>query len=269
MPSLSVTSWNVEHFRGESRRLTRVVEVLQAGPTDVVALYEVEAEEAYDGLTSGLPGYQWHITEGPQTQEIMVGVQGGLTAMFSQRLEFKSSTSVLRPGALVTVTKDGARFPLLFLHTKSLPDPRGFGIRTHQLEQAFALKKALDRKSRQLGDGPANFVFCGDLNSMGMDLSFSTFDIPATEEIARLARASAKRGMRLASKSHPATWYGAGTLPPSDLDQVVAAKHLVLSGTADAEVAVEGWPDEPTEAKRKRWIKNYSDHAVLRFEISA
>ena len=98
--AFSVASWNVEHFRsqGVSSRASDVVAFLSAQRPDVFALYEVEGSETYDALVSLMPKYTFHITEGRQVQEILVGVRHGLTAFFTQRTEFRSgdySTSTL------------------------------------------------------------------------------------------------------------------------------------------------------------------------------
>ena len=44
--------------------------------------------------------YFFHITEGPQTQEILVGVKSGFSPFFTQRVEFKGGNPRLRPSAL-------------------------------------------------------------------------------------------------------------------------------------------------------------------------
>src|SRR5512137_700630 len=123
--AFSVASWNVEHFKGVPGRVQRVVEFMSAQAPDVFALYEVEGAEVFQALVGRMPNYTFHITEGPQVQEILLGVRHGLSAFFTQKLEFKSGVTALRPGALLTVTIEGAHYPLLFLHTASGNDPRG------------------------------------------------------------------------------------------------------------------------------------------------
>jgi hypothetical protein len=109
-----------------------------------LALYEVEGKEIFEELTKKLPSYSFHITEGPQVQEILLGVNPALTAFFTQRTEFNAGVSLLRPGALLTVTVDRANYPMLFLHTKSGDDPRGLGLRDDMLVRAFDFRRALD-----------------------------------------------------------------------------------------------------------------------------
>lgn len=58
-----------------------------------------------------MPGYQFHITEGRQTQEILVGVRNKFTAFFTQRLEFTGGNTFLRPGALLTLSVEGEDYP--------------------------------------------------------------------------------------------------------------------------------------------------------------
>ena len=64
--AFSLASWNVEHFRNPDSRVDRVVDFLvDLGPPDVFALYEVEGKEVFDELVAKMPGYTFHITERP------------------------------------------------------------------------------------------------------------------------------------------------------------------------------------------------------------
>ena len=75
--------------------------------------------------------------------------------------------------------------------------------------------------------------------------------------------------MRLLTKDEPATWSNGSqsSLRPSNLDHVVAADHLEFKGFSGAEVKVLGWPKLSTAASQDEWIENYSDHALLYFEV--
>jgi hypothetical protein len=134
--AFSVASWNVEHFKsqGVSSRVEDVVRFLADQRADVFALYEVEGREVFDALTTLMPDYTFHITEGQQVQQILLGART-ITAFFTQKTEFRSGVSLLRPGALLTVTVDGVNYTLLFQHTKSGTDPRGLGLRDDMLER--------------------------------------------------------------------------------------------------------------------------------------
>ena len=263
--ALRVASWNVEHFKDDPGRAERVLGLLKAAKPDVFALYEVEGKGVFDPLVKAFPGYQFHITEGQQVQEILVGVKGGLTGFFSQRLEFQIGQVSLRPGSLLTVTVAGVNYSLLFLHTKSSADPIGLGLRDAQFQKAFRLKEALDAQS---SGGAANFLVLGDLNTMGLDYAAGISVAPAAE-IARLSAEAGKVGMRLLSKSHPATWSNGSRsrYQPADLDHVLASKHLVFKPLRGAEVEVLGWPTLSTAAERDAWIKANSDHGLLVFEL--
>lgn len=76
-----------------------------------------------------MPNYTFQITEGPKTQEILIGVKKTLTAFITHKTTFKSGTTHIRPGQLVTVTKNGKNYALLFLHIVSGTNPRGMGLR--------------------------------------------------------------------------------------------------------------------------------------------
>lgn len=75
--------------------------------------------EVFNTMVAQMPKYQFHITEGPQTQEVLVGVKIGFTAFFTQKIKFKSGNLYLRPGALLTLTIDGKYYSILFLNTKT------------------------------------------------------------------------------------------------------------------------------------------------------
>ncbi|HSF10653.1 MAG TPA: hypothetical protein VLA60_14685, partial [Nitrospirales bacterium] len=144
--AFSVASWNVEHFGAMTKKKAKpkkpvgpIIEFLARQHADVVAVYEVLGSTVYDTIVTVMPDYQFHITEGPQTQEILIGVKRTFSSFFTQRLEFNSGVSVLRPGALLTVQVEGKAYPLLFLHLKSLTEPRGFGLRDDQTERALKL----------------------------------------------------------------------------------------------------------------------------------
>lgn len=272
--ALSVASWNVEHFGATDKRrrspkkpIKPIIEYLASQNADVVAVYEVVSSVVYDTITEEMPNYSFHITEGPQAQEILVGVKRALSAWFTQKVAFKSGQSTLRPGALLTVSAHGKRYPLLFLHLKSLTVPKGFGLRDDMTQKAIDFRKVLDRKA--VGDEGANFIFLGDLNTMGMNLTYSKKDVSGAEEIARLVTRASKRKMDLLGKNAEATWWpGSGSrYPPSDLDHVVAAKHLRFKPFDGVPVDVRGWVQESSGSARDAWVDRYSDHALLYFEV--
>lgn len=64
-------------------------------------------------------------------------------------------------------------------------------------------------------------------------------------------------------------WNGPGASDPTtDFDHVFASKHPKFKDFGNgAEVAVRGWPDEPTDTKKGDWITKYSDHAMLYGEL--
>lgn len=275
MKAFSVASWNVEHFKGDPARVNRVVQFLNAQAPDVFALYEVEGAEIFQALVTAMPSYTFHITEGPQVQEILVGVREGLSAFFTQKVEFRSGVTSLRPGALLAITLGAQHYPILFLHTKSGSDPRGLGLRDDMLIRACDFRKVLDKASG--GIGKANYIFLGDLNTMGMKYRYvKGRDINQEEELLKLAEQAKRSNMRMLAKDEPATWSNGSTsnLKPSNLDHVIAARHLsfkswsnTLNSGVTPEVSVRGWTKESTPAKQDQWLKNYSDHALLYFEV--
>lgn len=270
----SVASWNVEHFKDDASRVGRVVQFVDDQRPDMFGLYEVEGATIFDALVTRMPEYSFQITEGPQTQEILIGVRRTMTAFITQKVEFRSGTTHMRPGQLVTVVRDGKNYGLLFLHLSSGTDARGMGLRDDMLERALDFRRTLDKAEG--GPGQARYVFLGDLNTMGLKYPFDR-SIDALTELRKWDREAArvKYGMRRLAKTHDATWFNGSTssLPPSNLDHVFASTNLRFKTFVrpddgeDAEVAVRGWVDEGSAAKKDTWIGRYSDHSLLYFEV--
>ena len=133
------------------------------------------------------------------------------------------------------------------------------------LNRALDFKKVLEAVA---GEVP-NYMFLGDLNTMGMQYKYlRERDIAADLEVLKAAKFAEGRGMRLLAKDEPATWWNGGTsLAPSNLDQVVAVEHMAFKDFSGAEVTVLGWPKEPTPSTQLAWIADYSDHGCLYMEV--
>ena len=165
----SAASWNIEHFKDDptSVRINRIVDFVKIQSPDVFGIFEVEGSTIFNALVTRMPNYIFQITEGQETQEILVGVRKTLSVFITQRTEFRSGTTRMRPGQLVTITKNDQTYCLLFLHFASGNNARGMGLRDDMLERAFEFRKALDRRAG--GDLKARYIFMGDLNTMGLD----------------------------------------------------------------------------------------------------
>lgn len=270
--AFSVASWNVEHFHGEPTRVGRVATILKDQDPDVFALYEVSGREVFSQMVETFPNYFFQITEGPQTQEILVGVRNTLTAFITQKVTFKAGATYMRPGQLLTITKDEVNYSLLFLHLASGTNPRGMGLRDEMLHRAVKFRHSLDKA---YGDRhTANYLFMGDLNTMGMKYPFDK-GIAADTELRKWdSWASRYYGMKRLEKSHENTWSGGSTssYSPSNLDHVYAAKHLKLKHFRNpqnekVDVDVRGWVNEETVEGQDRWIAEHSDHSLLYFEL--
>ncbi len=175
----------------------------------------------------------------------------------------------MRPGAFLTVGAAGTNYSLLFLHVASMRDPRGFGLRQDMLDKALEFKSVIDKAA----GGQSNFMFLGDLNAMGLDYVYGKtgnrldrVEVTAEQELQRLAYEAGKRKMRLLPKSHDVTWRDKRALR-SNLDHVVAADHLTFKKFGPAEVDVRGWPTLPGDAAQQKWNTDFSDHALLYFEV--
>lgn len=269
----SVASWNVEHFGGDPTRVARVIAFLVDQDPDIFALYEVEGAEVFQELVTQMPDYSFQITEGPQTQEILIGVRRTISAFITQKVEFRSGTTHMRPGQLVTVTVGGTQYALLFLHLASGNDPRGMGLRDDMAVRAFEFRKTLDKATP--GAERARYIFLGDLNTMGLDYPFGKA-IDAGTELRKWDKYGARKsiGMRRLQKSHPNSWSNGSTssIPASNLDHVYVTGNLSFARFPDvtggqAEGDLRGWANLPTVAAQDQWIADFSDHSLLYFEV--
>ena len=271
----SVASWNVEHFKNKKARVDRIVKFIagqDGGPgtvPDIFAIYEVEGKDVYSEFMKNFPDHHFHLTEGKQSQEIFVGVHKRLQS-------FKTGREYLRPGLLLTVQLNDVHYPILFLHIKSGSNPEDFGLRDAALLSAFSLKKALDK----LQAGPSKFMFMGDLNTMGIDdpvPNYKEMDFTSQEEIDRIKFWAEKREMKLIPKEKTlvdgelkeVTWYnGSDNYEPTNLDHVVVSKELTIKSSENGseEIALFGWP-KISENDWNDWLEDYSDHALLYFEV--
>ena len=168
----------------------------------------------------------------------------------------------------MTLTIDGIHYPILFLHTKSGNDPRGLGLRDDMLVQACEFKKTLEKAPA--AGGKANYLFLGDLNTMGMKYRYvSKRNVDPGDELVKLKAEAARFDMRILMKDEPHTWSNGSKskTPPSNLDHVIAANHLSFRPFSGTDVTVRGWPKEPTPAEQDAWIASYSDHGFLYLEV--
>lgn len=273
----SVASWNVEHFKGSSdheyeKRRAQVINFLNQQNPDIIGIYEVEGKEVFHDLTQVMPGYNFHITEGPQVQEILVGVRNNISSFFTQKIEFKSGVTVLRPGALLTITINNSSYPILFLHAKSSNDPRSYGLRDDIINKSLKFTNVLE----DIANGDlVNFIIVGDLNTMGMIMkNLRVKDIEAEQEIERIEeRARRYYDLSLLPKTSDLTWSNgsSSSLPDSNLDHVIAAEHLKFKkfekNGQEGFVDVRGWIDESSIAAKDQWIHDFSDHNLLYFEV--
>jgi exonuclease III len=268
--AFSVASWNVEHMKDADPRNAARMQFLADQRPDVLALYEVEGKEVWREVTSAFPKYSFFITEGQNTQEILVGIGPRVTGFLTQKVEFAGRNAYMRPGAFLTVRAAGTTYSLLFLHVASDNDPRGFGIRADMIARAISFRKVLDAAA----GGRANYMFLGDLNLMGMDFEhgkeagrIQRVQVTAPLELSGLGYAAAAADMRVLPKTRTATWRS--TTMTSDLDWVVAADHLQFRKfAAGNEVDVRGWPALPA-AEQVQWTRDFSDHGLLYFEVQA
>jgi exonuclease III len=261
--SISIASWNVETFNLDTTLKDKVVEHVKSQNPDIFAILEVVGADVWRYMFKEFPKHSFYITEGKQNQEILVGVHKDLRCFLTQRDEFKSGRTTLRPGPFLTVQVDDEYYTILFLHVKSISDPVGFGLRDDMIEHAFNLKKSLDKVPEAKGN--AKFLFMGDLNTMGMNLTYLK-DVKESEEIDRLEKRANRRGMTLLQKDYNQTWTKNGLY--SDLDHVVASNSIKFKTWNGNNVKVLGW-NQYTQgsAKFDEFVNRISDHCSIYCEI--
>jgi len=135
------------------------------------------------------------------------------------------------------------------------------------LTRAIQFRKVLN-KSETSPNG-ANYLFMGDLNTMGMYYPYDA-SIHVDVELKRNDNlASRYYGMKRLKKSHLYTYCNGSnsSIPKSDLDHVYASKHLQFRKFAESEVQVSGWVDTSSDAELDKWIQDYSDHSLMYLEI--
>lgn len=263
----SILSWNIEHFKDSPERVKTVVGYLNKWKPDVFGLFEIEGKQIFRMMMSEFPQYAMFITEGQQSQEILVACRKSFqTITFQQKREFTTGNPRLRPGALLSFVKDGELYGALFLHTDSGTDAVGFGNRAEMFRHAFNLKKAIDRKY-----GNGKLIVLGDLNTMGLQYPKqvkSQTRIESALEIFNLQEEASSVNMRVLRKETEQTWLG--SKGASNLDHIIASTVLKLQsyGTAakQFEVKVDGWANL-TGAERSAYLKNISDHCLLYAEV--
>jgi hypothetical protein len=261
----TVLSMNVKHFSRANTDEDKVVAHIRQHQPDVFGLYEVEGPDIYGFITEHFPDYLTLITDGQQTQEILVACSKKFTGInFAQRHEFRAGNPNLRPGALLSFQTAGETYGLLFLHTDSGTEAPDFGNRAEMFEHAFNLKAKLDKAF----DTNANFMILGDLNTMGLKYPKQIkkdIRIPDNLEIGHLQTQAKAVNMQVLAKSHPATHFSK-SFGESDLDHILASTALTFKqfsqdGKTFA-VKVDGW-NNLTGADRDRYLTEVSDHCAL------
>jgi hypothetical protein len=278
----SVATWNVEHFHNETIRVKRIAEFINGqhgGPPnvpDVFVLFEVEGKEVFQEFMTQFPDHRFHLTEGKQTQELFIGVHRNFQSFTTVRLEFKVMRDSLRPGLLLTLNADGIYYSLLFLHLKSGENTEDHGLRDSALQSAFNLKKALD----EAAGGQHNYIFAGDLNTMGIDdpVPYSkTLDFSSRDEIDRIAKWARRKDMKLITKDKTlvngqpleVSWYnGSSGYVPTNLDHIVVSEHMDIRDHTGKKgnASLFGWSRLP-QNQWNQWFSDFSDHCLLYFEV--
>ncbi len=266
----SILSWNIEHFKGNEARVKKAADHIKQFDPDVFGLLEIENMDVLNLMKDHFPDYNFNITDGPETQEILVSYRQDKfdQVAFTQKREFKAYNPYLRPGALLTLRSGSIYYNILFLHMDSGTDAPAFGNRVEMFDHVWKLKKAIDKMASK-----SNLVVLGDFNTMGMQYPKKSQKNPAFSGLAEIDAVgifAAKSNMVLLEKEHDATW--TSTTMTSDLDHVLASDHLMVANAGNKpdgtpfQVRVSGWQELSGSAK-KTFVDTISDHCSLYIEI--
>jgi hypothetical protein len=284
MSGIKILSWNVKHFASDKQE--QIAQIIRGYDPDVFGIYEVKAASVYTFMKVHFPRYTVFITEGQQSQEILVACKNReefIGVKFQQKKEFKSGNPKLRPGAFLTFEYvDKGQFNFLFLHTDSGTTAVDFGNRTEMFDHAYNLKRKLDFDSGKR----VNFMILGDLNTMGLKYPrpYVADKILATpEELAYLdfyANRSSDRGgfkkLKPALKrlTKPAGTYYSRTYGIADLDHIIASDHLSFVGqdnygeSEKMDIRLDGWRKYLGDSDQlQSYVEAISDHCLLFCEV--
>ena len=155
---------------------------------------------------------------------------------------------------------------MLFMNIDSSPTAQGMGLRHEMMLRAFRYRGRLDKLAWEQGDAKVNYIFLGDLETMGMDHPYNK-SIDAETELRKWDEDECQKyNMRRLSKTHKLTYKSCDGSREGNYDHVFAAEHLKFTKFGDSEVDVRGWITEPEE-KQKEWREKYSPHSLLYFEV--
>ena len=272
--AFSILSWNVEKFDGEVTQLDEVSNHISNHDPDVFGILEVENVGIVDLIVNYLDDYDYHLTDGPQNKEILVGVRRNKfeQVTFSQKRQFKVYNPFLRPGAFLTLKYQGAHYNVLYLHTDSGTEAPDFGNRTEMFEKIWRLRLTLNKINPD--PGPAKFIVLGDLNTMGLQYPYRRVShvlVNEEDEIAALKEYADRRDMVLLTKEFDTTFNNLRY--ESNLDHIITTENISFRDLGQRvvdgrpfQIKITGW-HQLQGAARTRFINEISDHCSLYCEI--
>jgi hypothetical protein len=273
----SVMFWNVERYRGGGEQMALLHEDITAADPDILCLCGITDKGSLRHLIrEQLHGYDISVTDDYGRVELATAWRRGKfdQVIFTQRREFGSDESQLRPGSLVSVLVDGTEYHTLFLYTDGGTSYRDYQDRLDTYDKVWDLKTSLDEIS-SAPDG-ARLLVMGDMETVGKRRQGRYPAVESETEIEDLADQARSVGMRMLSKTHDATTIEVpgGDRPPvlMNLDHALATPNISFgilggqTGVRSAEVRVSGWTrlDDRT---RDTYVDSISKHAPIYCEI--
>jgi len=245
---IKFASWNIHNATPEAKE--RCFEYLATQDPDIFGLFEVSSKEAIGPAMKYFPYHSLTSID----NEMIIGVSNRFFSFVSTRNEFKSEKQTLRPGVLATIYTGTEYISFLFLHLKAFSTPLDYGLRDDMYKHLSSLKRALPRDHKT--------VFAGDFNNVGMQATYNDrLDTSIQEELRALDRRMHAVSMR--RKTYIPTWWNGNTQTnPAEIDQIYTSDSV-----GDITLQVAGWPAFEKTEDQKKFISEYSDHALLIGEI--
>ncbi len=145
-------TWNTNSFTKKIKNITQVINDLDA---DIVALQEVESQEALDALLKKTPRYKYHTFLKKETSSVGVALLSIYPIKKSTKIDVDASDKYSRYILKTTVLIDDKKLIVFVNHWRSKRAPE-----SKRIVYALALKKEIDNLDKN-----EDYIILGDLNS--------------------------------------------------------------------------------------------------------
>jgi hypothetical protein len=253
----SIAFWNLEHFNRDDKRTRAALRLVRDQHADVFSVCEINNRIICAELVEEMPDYQFMISSAPQTQELFVGAKKTFNFYFSERVHYHlAGIQLSLPECIV-----------LFLRTKQGLESVELGPRRDIFRRAMEYMNWCEKSIHDDSvPFPPKFIFLGSLNARG-DSNPLGREIDPAVELEKLDKKAKQLHLKRLTKNSHFTWWKGQDSTKSDLDHVIASEDLAFCKFIEADIDVRGWPKLDTESHQIQWIRKYSEHGILYFEV--